>query len=68
MSDTVKAALIIGICLMLGLWGAGWFSRSDAGRYYLKSSGDIFDTETGGTIYKDGTYYNPVYLNRELRD
>lgn len=27
MSDTVKAALIIGICLMLGLWGAGWLNR-----------------------------------------
>ena len=26
MSDTVKAALIIGVCLMLGLWGAGWLN------------------------------------------
>ena len=33
MSDTVKAAVIIGICLMLGLWGAGWLSKSDVGRW-----------------------------------
>ena len=30
MSDTVKGALIIGVCLMFGLWGAGWNTK---GRY-----------------------------------
>jgi len=35
MSDTIKAAVIIGVCLMLGLWGAGWLSKSDVGRYQL---------------------------------
>ena len=35
MSDTVKAASIIGGCLMLGLWGAGWLSKSEVGGYRL---------------------------------
>ena len=68
MNPTVKSAWIIGICLILGLWGAGWLSRSDAGRFYLKSSGDVFDTESGGIISRDGTYFNPVQLHMELRD
>ena len=37
MSDTVKAAVIIGVCLMLGLWGNGLLSKSNVNE---KKSGD----------------------------
>ena len=50
MSDTVKAAVIIGVCLMLGLWGNGLLSKSDVGRYAWHKANSLyfcFDTETG---------------------
>ena len=57
MSDTVKGALIIGICLMLGLWGAGWLSKSDVGRYQRIKTLN-FDTVTG-------TFSHPRFLEDE---
>ncbi len=52
MSDTVKAALIIGICLMLGLWGAGWLNRmperftiNDLGKLNIQVRGEATNLE-----------------------
>jgi len=48
MSDTIKAAVIIGVCLMLGLWGNGRLSKSESeiGRYSVHDE-DVFDRATG---------------------
>ena len=58
MTDTVKAAAIIGVCLMLGLWGAGWLSKSESeiGRYSVHD-GDVFDRATGD--WPRGRTYRP---------
>jgi|GEM_PF-6572623 len=52
MSDTIKAAVIIGVCLMLGLWGAGWLNRfpdeftiNDIGKLNIHLRGDMLNTE-----------------------
>jgi len=56
MSDTVKAAAIIGVCLMLGLWGAGWLSKSDVGRYHYNSKEKVMtDTVKGRAHIRTGT-------------
>jgi len=52
MSDTVKAAVIIGVCLMLGLWGAGWLSKSDVGRYHWNHENKVMTDTVKGLAHR----------------
>ena len=62
MSDTVKAAVIIGVCLMLGLWGAGWLNRipeeftiNDLGKLNIQAVDDAKKAKSGADfLQKEG--------------
>ena len=55
MSDPVKGSLIIGVCLILGLWGAGW---NVGERYKLNSKNEmsVFDAKTGTVYFADSIW------------
>jgi|GEM_PF-6168883 hypothetical protein len=55
MSDPVKGSLVIGVCLILGLWGAGW---NVGERYKLNSKNEmsVFDAKTGTVYFADSIW------------
>ena len=60
MSDTVKAAVIIGVCLMLGLWGAGWLNRIPE---ELIIKGKVMPPGVGITLRGEATDIEPIHID-----